>query len=47
VQEAYRAVGVDLADGRSTLVVLPFYKGRVVFPSDIRDNDSLQVIFSF
>lgn len=47
VQEAYRAVGVDLADGRSTLVVLPFYKGRVVFPSDIRENDSLQVIFSF
>ena len=47
VQEAYSAAGVDLAGGRSTLVVLPFYKGRVVFPSDISENDSLLMVFSF
>lgn len=47
VQLAYERVGIDLRGDRITHVSLPFFKGDVVFPSDIQRNDSLQVIFSF
>ena len=47
VQRAYETVGVDLSGGRITHVALPFFKGDVVFPSDIQRNDSLTVVFSF
>lgn len=47
VQQAYERVGIDLRGDRITHVSLPFFKGDVVFPSDIQRNDSLQVIFSF
>lgn len=47
VQRAYETVGVDLSGGRITHVAMPFFKGDVVFPSDIQRNDSLTTIFSF
>lgn len=47
VQHAYRQVGVDLAGQRITHVSLPFFKGDVVFPSDIERNDSLKLVFKF
>lgn len=47
VQVAYHSVGIDISQGHSTSIALPFYSGDIVFPSDIVRNDSLQVIFSF
>ena len=47
VHRAYKTVGFDLSDGRVTHVSLPFFKGDIVFPSDIARNDSLKVIFKF
>ena len=47
IQRAYATVGVDMSGGRTTRVSLPFFKGDVVFPSDIQRNDSLTTIFSF
>ncbi len=47
VHHAYSSVGIDLTAGRSTHVVLPFFKGDVVLPGDIMSNDSLKLIFSF
>lgn len=47
VQVAYMSAGIDLSQGHSTCIALPFYNGNIVFPSDIAHNDSLQVVFSF
>lgn len=47
VYRAYKKVGVDLRGDRITHVSLPFFKGDIVFPSDIYRNDSLTTIFSF
>lgn len=47
VQRAYESVGVNLRGNRVTHVSLPFFKGDIVFPSDIQHNDSLTTIFSF
>lgn len=47
VQLAYEKAGIDLAQGRSTSIALPFHHGNIVFPSDIARNDSLQLVFKF
>ena len=47
VHAAYESVGVDLAGGMMSNISLPFFKGNIVFPSDVARRDSLDVIFSF
>ncbi len=47
VQRAYESVGVNLRGNRITHLSLPFFKGDIVFPSDIQRNDSLKTIFKF
>ncbi len=47
VHAAYESVGVNLAGNMHNTINLPFFKGDVVFPSDVARRDSLKVIFSF
>lgn len=47
VQVAYESAGVDLTGNRMSNIKLPFFKGKIVFPSDIVRNDSLTTVFAF